>query len=39
MKNATYFDLQWRIPKKILDVMQSRYGIDPDVFPFDTYDL
>ena len=39
MKNAVYFDIQWRMPKKVLDVMQSIYDIDPDLFPFDTYDL
>ena len=39
MKNAIYFDLQWRMPRKILDAMQSLYDIDPDSSPFDTYDL
>ena len=39
MKNAVYFDLQWRLPKKVLDVMQSLYDIDPQLFPFETYDL
>ena len=39
MKNAFDFDLQWRMPRKILDVMHSLYDIDPDLFPFETYDL
>ena len=39
MKNAIYFDLQWRMSRKIMDVMQSLYDIDPNFFTFDTYDL
>ena len=39
MKNASYFDLKWRMPRTLLDVMHSLSDIDPDLFPFETYDL
>ena len=39
MRHARLFDLQWRMPQHVLDLMSSTYDVDPDSFPFPTYDV